>query len=432
MPPPDAGIADAGTPDAGIPDAGIPDAGTESPATLTVHSDWWSFSREFGLIERITVLLGDGSRFRQPLGLDGIARFDDPAITGPQDITFVIVGVGGGKVVASTTLDVEGSEVWIRSGYDLGGGSPGVKQATLTGQVMNNGGNLTDLRVVGNGFSGSDFALSDGNFSFDVTGRNPGRVSLLASGNTGHVMALGMLRDIAVGEGRTVSGLAVTLDHPMDERLAVQVADLQPYGSLSSVSATFRLDSEFLFKNSADAEPFEVPAIARTPPFDTVEVLLSVTAGRDEKIPSGRVVMNVPLAPTGATPLTLPPPMTLTSPTPGTSAAPGSGPRSGLTLSWSAAPAAHTVTMRLIPQQGTPDLAWYVTAPATAAGFRPFPLPTEVSALRELTTGRYFVDWSSRFLGAGKGYQDAFQETALADGPGTWNTLAYGYVILRD
>ncbi|RKI72332.1 hypothetical protein D7X55_07665, partial [Corallococcus sp. AB049A] len=64
--------------------------------------------------------------------------------------------------------------------------------------------------------------------------------------------------------------------------------------------------------------------------------------------------------------------------------------------------------------------------------FSPFPLPTEVSALRELTTGRYFVDWSSRFLGAGKGYQDAFQETALADGPGTWNTLAYGYVILRD
>ena len=364
---PDAGIADAGIPDAGIPDAGIPDAGTESPATLTVHSDWWSFTREFGFIERITVLLGDGSRFRQPLGRDGIARFDDPAITGPQDITFVIVGVGGGKVVASTTLGVEGSEVWIRSGYDLGGGFSGSRQATFSGHVTN-GGSLTDVRVVGKGFVGFDLASSDGSFSFDVLGQNPGRVSLVATGNTGHGLALGMLRDIAVGEGRTVSDLSVTLDHPVDERLAVQVANLQTYGTLSSVSATFTLESQFLFKNTADTEPFEVPAFARTPPFDTVEGLLSVTAGRAEKLPSGRVIANVPLAPTGATPLTLPPPMTLTSPTPGTSGAPGSGPRSGLTLTWSAAPAAHTVSMRLIPQEGVPDFAWYVTAAGAGRG----------------------------------------------------------------
>ncbi|WP_147450393.1 hypothetical protein [Corallococcus carmarthensis] len=409
-----------------------PDAGSGGPATLIVHSNWWDFTAGLGEIQGITVLLGDGSRFRQPLGRDGIARFTDAAITGPQDITVVMVG--DGKVLASTTLGVEGTEVWVRSGYGLlGGGFPGSRQATLTGRVTNLTGAQAQVRVVGKNFAGITHTVEDGTFSVDVWGEAPGQVALFVTHGTEQVSAVGLLRDIAVGEGRTVSGLVIPLDHPVDQRLPVEVTNLQPYGALSSVAATFTLGSEYLFTTStAGTTPIEVPAMARTPPFDTVEVRLFATAGSDARITSGRVVANAPLAPGGVTPLALPAPLTLTSPTPGTEEAPGSGPRSGLTLRWSADPAVHRVTVRMIPQQGETELDWYVTAPATVSRFTPFTLPAEVSPLRALTGGLYFVQWSSDFLGAGHGYQDLFKEAPTGSEPDAWYTNAYGYSVLQD
>ncbi|RKH67214.1 hypothetical protein D7X96_19800 [Corallococcus interemptor] len=429
---PDAGIPDAGIPDAGIPDAGIPDAGTESPATLTVHSDWWDFTTDLGAMQGITVLLGDGSRFRQPLGRDGIARFDDPAITGPQDITIVMVGER--DVVASTTLAVEGSEVWIRSGFGLLGGElPSTVQATLTGQVTNLAGIPAFVRVVGKGFAGNTYTDADGVFSVIVRGEVPGKVALSASSLTGDVESVGMLRGITVGGGRTVSNLVIPLDHRMDQKLPVALTNLQPYGGEADVSATFMLGSESLITSSIrGATPIGVPAMARTPPFDTVDVRLAVTAGSDERIASGRVVVNTPLASAGVTSVALPTPVTLTSPSPGTLDAPGSGPRSGLTLRWGADPAAHGVTVRLLSQEDGPKLIWYVTSPATSGSFTLFPLPAEVTPLRELTAGRYALLWSSRFLGAGKGYPDFYKEAAAANGPDAWSTNAFGLADLRD
>ena len=175
-----------------------------------------------------------------------------------------------------------------------------------------------------------------------------------------------------------------------------------------------------------------IPAMARTPPFDTVEVRLTATAGSTGRISAGRGIASASLAAAGVTTLALPAPMTLTSPTPGAEGAPGSGPRSGLTVRWSADPAADVVTVRLASQQGTPKLAWYVTAPATASGFTPFPLPAEVSPLRELSAGRYFVNWSSRSLGAGLGYREFFTEAYSPGIPDAWNTYAFGEVILQD
>ncbi|WP_375754288.1 hypothetical protein [Corallococcus exercitus] len=408
-----------------------PDAGTKGPATLIVHSDWWDFTAGLGDMQGITVLLGDGSRFRQPLGRDGIARFHDAAITGPQDITVVMVG--DGKVWASTTLGVEGSEVWVRSGLGLlAGGFRGSRQATLTGRVTNLTGAPAQVRAVGKGFAGISSVKEDGTFSVDVWSETAGQVALLVTGGTEQAAAVGLLRDIAVGEGRTVSDLVIPL-RPLDQRLPVEVTNLQPYGALSSVAATFTLGSEHLFTTSTTgATPIEVPAMARTPPFDTVEIQLVATAGSDERTGSGRVVAYAPLAPEGVTRLALPAPVTLTSPTPGTEAAPGSGPRSGLTLRWSADPAVHSVTVRMIPQQGETALEWYVTAPAAVGSFTPFTLPAEVSPLRELTGGLYFVQWSSRSLGAGHGYQDLFKEARTGNEPDAWSTNAYGYSVLQD
>ncbi|WP_147447015.1 hypothetical protein [Corallococcus sp. CA054B] len=416
------------------PPTHTPDAGPEGPATLIVHSDWWDFVAGLGDMQGITVLLGDGSRFRQPLGRDGIARFHDAAITGPQDITVVMVG--DGKVWASTTLNVEGTEVWVRSGFGLlAGGFQGSRQATLTGRVTNLSGRPAQVRVVGEGFSGVDNTEADGTFSVDVWSETAGQVALFVTDNTDHsgrVSAVGLLRDIAVGEGRTVSGLVIPLDHPLDQRLPVEVTNLQPYGALSGVTATFSLGSEYLFTTSTPgATPIEVPAMARTPPFDTVDVRLSATAGRDERISSGRMVVNAPLAAGGVTSLALPAPVTLASPSVGTEAAPGSGPRSGLTLRWSADPAMHSVTVRMIPQQA-PELDWYVTAPATVGSFTPFILPAEVSPLRELGAGRYFVQWSSRSLGMGHGYQDLYKAVPPGFEPDSWSSNAYGYVVLQD
>ncbi|NPC46201.1 hypothetical protein HPC50_03835 [Corallococcus exiguus] len=412
------------------PPTHAPDAGTEGPATLIVHSDWWDFVAGLGDMRGITVLLGDGSRFRQPLGRDGIARFHDAAITGPQDITVVMVG--DGKVWASTTLNVEGTEVWVRSGSGLLGGFPGSRQATLAGRVTNLSGRPAQVRVVGKGFAGVTNTQGDGTFIIEVWGETAGEVALFVTDNPQQVSAVGLLRDIAVGEGRTTSGLVIPLDHPVDQRLPVEVTNLQPYGALSSVTATFSLGSEYLFTTSTPgATPIEVPAMARTPPFDTVGVRLSATAGSDERIASGRVVVNAPLAAGGVTSLALPAPVTLTSPSPGTEAAPGSGPRSGLTLRWSADPAVHSVTIRMIPQQA-PELDWYVTAPATVGSFTPFILPAEVSPLRELGAGRYFVQWSSRSLGMGHGYQDLYTAAPPVVEPDSWSSNTYGYSVLQD
>ncbi|RKH67461.1 hypothetical protein D7W81_13890 [Corallococcus aberystwythensis] len=409
-----------------------PDAGTQGPATLIVHSDWWDHTLGLGNVERITVLLGDGSRFRAPLGRDGIARFRDAAITGPQDITVVMVG--DGKVQVSTTLGVEGSEVWVRAGLgSLMGGFQGSRQATLTGRVTNLSGRRAQVQVVGNGFAGVTNTALDGTFSIDVWSETAGQVSLLVIDNPQAVSAVGMLRDIAVGEGRTVSGLVIPLDHPLDQRLPVEVTNLQPYQSLTDVSAHFMLGSEYLFtSNAVSGTPTEIMAMARTPPFDTVEARLRVTAGSSERTASGRVLASTWMAHEGVTSLALPAPMTLTSPTPGTEAAPGTVPRSGLTLRWSADPSAHTVTVRLSPMQGGPELSWDVTASASASGFTPFILPAEVSPLRELAAGRYFVRWSSRFLGTGLGYPELFKESPTLYGTNAWDTNAYGEVILQD
>ena len=92
------------------------DKTTPAADTLVVHSDWWDSVPPADDVN-VTILLGDGSRFRQPLGRDGIARFNDADITGPQDITVVMVTRN--EVLASTTLNVEGSEVWVRSGFGL-------------------------------------------------------------------------------------------------------------------------------------------------------------------------------------------------------------------------------------------------------------------------------------------------------------------------
>ncbi|CAM4349901.1 hypothetical protein [Corallococcus exiguus] len=410
-----------------------PDAGTESPPTFVVHSDWWDFvpypdSPDWA----ITVLLGDGSRFRQPLGRDGIARFHDAAITGPQDITFVVVSEG--SVTVGTTLAVEGPEVWVRSGFALiGGGLPDNRQATLTGRVTNQPGNSTTVNVVGKGFAGKTRANGDGTFRVDALGKDAGRVSLFARDPAGDGR-VGMVRDVAVGWELVLSDLVIPLDHPLDQRHPLEVTRLQPYGAVTNVFTVFTLGSEPLFSmQQQGAAPTEIRTMARTPPFDTVDVQAVVMAGDSEWIAGGQVRARTPLSHEGVTSLALPEPAMLTSPEPGPWYRPGVWPRSGLTLRWSADPMADIVTMRWMSQEATPQFLWFFTAPAASSGFTPFKLPAEVSPTRELPPGRHSVQWFSRSLGAGLGYQDFFKKEAPSlEAPDSWVTDAYGGVILQD
>ncbi|MCY1033664.1 hypothetical protein OV207_19595 [Corallococcus sp. BB11-1] len=409
-----------------------PPTDTQGPATLVVHSNWWDFVDDLGEMQGITVLLGDGSRHSQPLGRDGIARFHDPTITGPQDITVVMVGTN--KVVASTTLAVEGTEVWIRSDLAHLTSLPSTRQATLSGRVTGQDSTPTQVRVVGQGFNGVTTVATDGTFSLDVRGDTSGQVALLAIREHGPAMAVGMLRDIPVGEGRSVNGLVIPLDHPVNERRRVVVTNVGSNPSMHAVSAAFMLGSEFLFSTStAGLMPFNVPAMARTSPFDTVEARVSALAGHSEWLHSGLLTASTPMVHDGVTSLALPSPMRLTSPSPGTEYAPGSERRSGLTLSWTADPAAHVVTVQLTPHPDEPGLSWYVTAPASVSSFTPFPLPAKVvSSPREPRAGRYSVLWSSRFLGTGLGYPELFKESPALNTPDAWRTNTYGSVILRD
>ncbi|WP_148712881.1 hypothetical protein [Corallococcus sp. AB030] len=406
-----------------------PDAGTAGPSALIVHSDWWAFARLLPQMEDVTVLLGDGSLFRQPLGRDGIARFEGAATTRPQDITFVVKL--GDEVMVSTALGVEGSEVWVRSIL----GSPehlpsSTRQATLTGRVTNNGFSWTNVYVVGKGFTGHTLAESDGSFRLDVMGENPGKVALVVTDQS-NVQKVGLLRDIAVGEGRTVGDLVLPMDHPVDQLLSVEVPEVQPYAPVGNVSASFLLGSDVLFtRTTSGAEPIELPVLARTPPFDAVEVRLSVAAGSPGQ--PGTVVANASPAPRGVTRLALPAPMTLTSPTPGTAEAPGSAQRSGLTVRWSADPAAHSVMVRLGPVDYEQRFSWVITAPATRDGFTLFTLPEGVAPRTQLGVGRHTLVWGSSFLGTGRGYQSLFKEAPAVNGLDAWETLSHSELILQD
>jgi hypothetical protein len=415
------------------------DAGTGSGSgiqgTLVVHSDAWDLVTDPADVHGIHVILGDGSRYRQPLGRDGVARFEDAALQGPQDVSVVLAGHTG-KTLVDTFLAVDRAEVWLPNGVASAQEPTVVKQATVTGRVTGaQGTGSVDLYVVGEGFSGQTRPQADGSFSLDIDGVAPGRVHLVAHQNSptpgAPLERVGLVRDLDVGGGQTVSGVELSMEHALDQPVPVAVEGWQPYGQRVLVRVAYFLGTQYLFGTTvAGTPPVTVPGIARTGPFENVRMQVSTTSGAASNLPSGSAGATVEARDAASVTVTLPAPCVLTSVPLGPEEAPAEAPLEGLTLRWSVAPTAHLAQVRLRPPDDA--LQWTVTAPATRTSFTPFALPADVALTRRLVPGRYQVSLDARVVGEGLGYADHFSPDGVAPSiTGTWRTSLDGYVLLQ-
>ncbi|WP_224245574.1 hypothetical protein [Hyalangium gracile] len=382
-------------------------------------------------------LLGDGSRFRLPLDAQGSARFEDPSIVGPQDVSVVFVRTpdyGGTEVY--TVLGINQPEVWLS--HPFGPSEQTSLQGTVSGKVTGASGNGTVTVTAVNALSAYPRnPAADGAFTLEVHGVAPGQATLFAwevADDEFTVLRAGLKRGVTVGGGQAVSGQDVALDHPVDQLLDVGVEGLQAYGSVASAEYLFFEGEAELFRTDAlGSVPLKVPTVARTPPFDTTRTMLRVKAGDRERLPSGRTTAEVPVASTATSAsVKLLAPMRFESPTVGTNKAPPAVPRSGLTVRWSADPEAQLHRMGIAAAAGQAGrLNWIVWAPPSITSFTPFALPAEVSPHATLATGRHAIEISAYARGDVQGYEAWFGRDSLRDGPAQRDTGLMGYVNLQ-
>jgi hypothetical protein len=400
--------------DAGV--GGEPDSGT--PPSLTVHIPD-DIRSTLPLYRNVHVLLGDGSRFREPVDSSGVARFHDPAITGPQDVSLVMVSTTG-AVQVKTYLALDRSEVWLPSSGFTISAMPFKRQGTITGRVTG----ATDpqaLSVVllGNGLHGIPTVAEDGSFSIDVRGDAPGRVDLFvrqAEFVGGKIIRVGLRKDIAVSAGTVVSGQDVALDHPVDQSLDVTEESNRLQGTEARVVLRYIMRGQLLFARSNYGKlPLPVPALALTGPFETLTPMLHVSAGNVESLPHGEVQTERPVGRTASAAVKLLGPASIASPAVGTLEAPASASRSGLVLRWSHDASAHSVVTELAGNSEPGSLQWSVMAPASVTSFTPFPLPANIAPVTSFPAGTYRVETTATWRGNASGYADSFTGSFPSD-----------------
>jgi hypothetical protein len=237
---------------------------------------------------------------------------------------------------------------------------------------------------------------------------------------TSEPVRVGLLKDVAVTRGQTVSGLELVLDHPVDQSSSVRVDGVQPYGtearaSLACYQGLYSPDYAPLFTTSAaGVPPLAMPTISRTAPFDTTRWLLSVAAGNRKTLPSGYARTRIPVSGTSSASATLLAPVVPSSLPLGPEDAPGVAARSGLVLRWSIDPAAQMGEVWLTPwPAGSAPLRWKVRTPASVTSFTPFALPADVSPYPTLDVGPYRVETYSYYRKSSQGYAEQLAEDHL-------------------
>ncbi|QRN97260.1 hypothetical protein JRI60_51385 [Archangium violaceum] len=424
------------------PGSGSPPEGSTSPiqGSLTVRTHYADRPDWRERYQSVYVLLGDGSRFRRAVDDQGMARFEDPTLVGAQDVTIVEVQKGGAQVV-HTLLAMDVPELELPYGP---GAAPdqtvATKQATLTGKVTGATGTGTvSPLVVGEGFYGlSASNPPPGTFSFDIWGYAPGRISLFASEsmpNGGRVLRVGMKKDIVVGGGQPVTDQEVVLDHVVDQTLAVTVEGMEPHGTRANASLLYFEGTQELFGTGTQGTPpLSLPAIARTAPFDTAQMNVSVGVGDEDELPRGGASTSVRVGATSPVNIKLLAPVLLASPTLGTRTSPGTAPRNGFVFRWSADPTARFVKLVLMPVSGSTSrpLIWEVLAPTSVTTFTPFPLPAEAAPQSTLEAGLYAMEAQSLDYGEGHGVPDYIQYSINPDLTREQRkTEVQGYVTLQ-
>lgn len=413
--------------------------------TLTVHLPGWEQIPP-GVLEKVTVLLGDGSRFRQPIDAKGDARFVDAAIVGPQDVTVVAVSKTTPSFVSvGTVLAIDQPEVWLNNPLEPPPSPqlpPPPKLATVSGKVTGvTQAHPAYIFVASPGFSGGAAVNPDGTFRIDVLGAEPGSVDLVvreeddANFEDPQVLRAGRLRGVALSRDQVLGGLQLALDQPVDQTLGVTVNGQQLYAPEARVKLTFFEEQLGFFSTSATgASPLSLRTLAMSAPFDTTRRFLSTIAGDSTRLPAG-MAFALKRIDNGATAsLTLPVPMSLSAPLLGACTSPSVTPRTGLALRWSIDATANVGQVVLEPSASSsgPILLWSVIAPASITSFTPFPLPAEVSPLATLPTGVYSVTLDSSFQSKIRDYASFFtQEVPNTAGGDTRTTQVKGCLELK-
>ncbi|WP_237078809.1 hypothetical protein [Myxococcus xanthus] len=230
---------------------------SDSPirGSLTVHSRLWEVGGDPSQLVGIYVLLGDGSRFRQPLGQDGVARFVDPDIQGPQDVTLLAVSTE--RTFADTYLALEQPEVWLQqyTKEDTGGETG---QATLKGRITGRTSVVQDVIVASadqQGHGNSMRAAPDGTFEIDIAGSGAMPVHLFAMEHVNPTRRFGLKSNITLQAGKTLDDVEIALDRAEDQFQQVSVENIDPYGTEAFVTMDYKLGHMHLFRNMATGAP---------------------------------------------------------------------------------------------------------------------------------------------------------------------------------
>ncbi|WP_224360330.1 hypothetical protein [Hyalangium versicolor] len=367
-------------------------------------------------------LLGDGSRFRQPLDENGDARFEDAAIVGPQDISIVFVRPpSDAQVEVYTLLGFNQPEAWLN--HPFGSSPQPTKQSTVSGKTTGMSGS-GELWVHSVGDMGSDHETIDeqGHFSLDVLGTASGQATLFAQERAvdgdRNLLRVGLMRGITVGGDQPVTGVEIALDHAVDQSLQVGVEGLQAYGENVSADLSHYEGMTELFRTDAFGPlPLQVKTVARTPPFDTTRVMLSVRLGGRELM-GGEAVAEMPVASmASAASVKVLAPMLFDSPTVGPKKAPPAVARSGLVVRWSADPEAQMHRLGIGGAAGQDRrITWTVWAPPSITFFTPFILPAEVAPVSTFPTGLHSIEIDAFSRADVKAFEDFFSRDELHDG----------------
>ncbi|MGC4115390.1 MAG: hypothetical protein QM765_12460 [Myxococcales bacterium] len=238
------------------------------------------------------VMLGDGTRFAQQVGPDGVVQFTDPALQGPQDVTVVRIGLqtswspdGGleSKELEQleTHLGVAQPEVDFRPAAPYQPSDPLPVVGRVEGTISPCGDGRVNIHVAGEGIAPYTQWLGEcGKYSFEVRGTKPGPLTVVANNTCFDydicwpplvTPRVGIVTGITFSE----SGIAqadIEMDNTYQDSVDLQVQNLPPASSdlragILYVTAGRRVFDVF---GSPDS-PLHVTVPTKGGPFDSLE-----------------------------------------------------------------------------------------------------------------------------------------------------------------
>jgi hypothetical protein len=405
---------DATAPETGAVDAGDASTDTAPPGirgTITVHTEIGTSGH---------VLLGDGLRFNQAVGKSGVITFTDPAIVGPQNVTFVMEPRATSMIVF-TLAKIDVPEVWVSSRN--ASTEPVVFRATLKGNTSYpTDPAITKVDLLAMGDDGAyGFGNLVGPDPYNVTVQGPKTTTSCdlfgvgyAAASQNRLLRAGVVRNIplpafvADASVPDVASPDLVLDHPFDQPVTITTPNAAAYGpDVYGTISYYRKNAEAMQTSERfTGTTGQVKSIAMTSPFDTLTRV--VHARVDGAI--GYALVDTPLAANeSAVTATFPMPASVTSPA--TTVESDGGAETAFPPGSSVAignvdPSVQVTELSMAtsrpPTDAGPEflLFWYVYLPRGESSFTFFQLPPD-------TPERFFSSNSARLQVTTSAYKQA-------------------------